>query len=214
MEQILRQISLFGSVPVERLVPLARHTRRRRYAKGQIVFHQGDAPSALYYLVAGKVRVFLATPGGEEATLAILGPGEHFGELGVLDGLPRSASVQALEDANALILERDDLLAFLSGDGAAALAVCISLARWLRAADEHLADVLFLPLAARLARQVLLLAGDGNEARMSQEALAGMVGASRQRVNLVLGEWEREGWVQRRRGSVLLVDVPALQAII
>lgn len=214
MEQILRQISLFGSVPVERLVPLARHTRRRRYAKGQIVFHQGDAPSALYYLVAGKVRVFLATPGGEEATLAILGPGEHFGELGVLDGLPRSASVQALEDADALILERDDLLAFLSGDGAAALAVCISLARRLRAADEHLADVLFLPLAARLARQVLLLAGDGNEARMSQEALAGMVGASRQRVNLVLGEWEREGWVQRRRGSVLLVDVPALQAII
>ncbi len=216
LEEPLRQIGFFRQVPPGELALLATHARLRRYTKGQIIFHQGDAPSALYCIRSGQVRVFVSTEEGGEATLAILGEGEQFGELGVLDGLPRSASVQALQDTEAVILERSHVLKFLEEQHGAALAVCVSLAGRLRSTDERLSDILFLSLAGRLARLVSSLAAQeqGLEVRMSQEALARMVGATRQRVNETLGEWEMEGWIERGRGSVRVRDIAALRQLI
>lgn len=213
MEELLRQISLFRQVPPDKLALLTSSARLRRYAKGQIIFHQGDAPSALYCIRRGQVRVFISTEEGGEATLAVLGEGEQFGELGVLDGFPRSASVQAVQDTEAVILERSHVLKFLGEEQGAALAVCMSLASRLRSTDERLSDVLFLPLASRLARLVFSLASQsqGSEVRMSQEALARMVGATRQRVNQTLGEWEMEGWIERSRGRVRVRDLASLR---
>lgn len=215
MEQALRQIGFLSQVAEADLRLLAHHAVLRRYRKGQIIFHQGDAPSALYLLRRGRARVFLPSAKGTEVTLAILELGDHFGELGVLDGQPRSASVQAMEDTEALTLNREAMLRFLREHSDAALSVCVSLAQRLRQADERLAETLFFPLASRLARTLLALAAQtgSSEVRLTQEALAAMVGASRQRVNEALGVWAERGWIERHRGKVMLVRPQALKAL-
>jgi CRP-like cAMP-binding protein len=202
---------------------LGQRFRRRAFKRGEVIFHQGDPGAALHVIATGRVKVFVSSDEGDELLLAVLGPSEFVGDLALIDGQPRSASAMALEDTQTYVLDQRDFFPFLTQHPQAAIALAVILASRLRRTDERLAEAAFLDLPRRLARQLLALAEagemNGHPARaraiaLTQRELAEMVGASRQRVNQTLGQWEGQGILRRERGRILLQDAARLRRLL
>jgi CRP-like cAMP-binding protein len=212
--EILRKVGLFSSLGDGLLQGLAQHLRRRVYPKGTIIFHKDQLGDALYIVDTGRVRIFLPAPGGEELTVDIAGPGDVFGELAVLDGRPRSASAEALEDVVVFTLERGQFLRHLQATPALAAALVELLSGRLRHVTEYAESLAFLDIRARLARVLLEMADrygvrrDGVEIDLdlTQTDLASMVGATRERVNRALSSFRSEGLVELRGRKIVLLD--------
>jgi CRP/FNR family cyclic AMP-dependent transcriptional regulator len=218
----LSQIPLLQDVTLEALDQLARCLRRRSYQRGEIVFHQGDPGDTLHLVRSGRVKVVLPAETGDEVVLAILGPGDCFGELALLDGKPRSASVVAIEPVETMVLGRQDFLAFFRSNPDTAERLVVNLARIIRKVNEDLADLAFLDLPGRLAKKLLELAEDygrpmeGHQGveisvPLTQEELAGMIGATRPSVNKVLGWYEDQGAIQRRGRKIAILKADVLR---
>jgi CRP/FNR family transcriptional regulator, cyclic AMP receptor protein len=195
-EERLRHTALFAAVPADRLAELAQLVQRRRYPRGAIIFHKGDPGTGLYLLTTGQVKIVLPSETGEEAVLGVLQAGDAFGELALFDGLPRSATVVALQDAEVLLLRREDFLAFVARSPEVATALLGVLSRRLRATNELIEDVVFLDVPGRLAKRLLDLGarygkptdqGIEIDLRLTQQELAAMVGTTRESVNKQLG---------------------------
>jgi CRP/FNR family cyclic AMP-dependent transcriptional regulator len=192
----------------------------RRFARGRAVMHQGGTPDAVILLRAGQVKVYTTTSAGREVVLAIRGPGELLGELAALDDRPRSASVVALEDVEALALSPDAFRGFLAGHPAAAMALLGMLARRLRDADVKRTGFASQTTLGRVAERLLELADrfgieDGDciriELRLSQEELAGWCGASLESVGRSLATMRQLGWIETRRREIRVLDLAALR---
>ena len=220
--QSLAHIPLFKDVSAEALDQLSRSLRRRLYHRGEVIFHQGDPGDTMHLVRNGRVKIVVPSETGEEAVLAILGPGNCFGELAVIDGGPRSASVVAMEQVETLILGRVDFLAFFRSNSEAAERLVVNLARIIRRVNEDEADLAFLDLPGRLAKKLLDLAdshgepsdgGKGIEITvpLTQEELAGMIGATRPSVNKVLGWYEDQGAIQRRGRKIAILKPDMLR---
>jgi len=194
--------------------------RRRRYRKGEMIFLRGDLGRDLFLIESGSVKICLTTEDGKEMTLALLGRGEFFGELALLDGDPRSSDAVSMETSTFLLLERSDFLQFVDEHPRLAHRVMEVLSRRLRDNNQLVQDAAFFDIAARLARVILRLAdsvgqpdGDGVtiNRRLTQNELAGMVGTTRESVNKWLGEYERQGLIDRRNGLIRVLRRDALQ---
>lgn len=214
MSLVLAHVPLFAVLGPSELETLGRALRPRRYARGDVVFQQGDPGDAFYVIESGEVKVVLPSEDGREAILTILGPGHFFGELSLLDGEPRSADVVAKEDCSLLALHREDFRNFLTQHPHAAAALLAVLSRRLRATDDLVHDAAFLDVAARLARLLLKLGEThGREEkqglvlgiRLTQEDLASMVGSTRETVNKWLKSWQRQGLLEHR-GGILTIN--------
>lgn len=211
---VLARVTLFEGFSEEDLDHLAASLRRRRYAGGQVIFARGDPGASLYIVQEGTVKISLASPDGKEFVLAVLGPGEFFGELALLDDEPRSADAVAQEACQLLLLSRDDFTRFLETRPGVALRLLAVLSRRLRNADQMLQDAFFLDVPARLARVLLELAetrgrpeggGTAIASRLTQAELAGMVGATRESVNRWLGFYQRRGLIRYDRGLITVL---------
>lgn len=220
--QSLSRIPLLQDVSLEALAQLSQSVRRRTYHRGEVIFHQGDPGDTLHLVRNGRVKVVLPAETGDEAVLAILGPGDCFGELALLDGGPRSASVVAMEQVETLVLGRQDFLTFFRSNMEAAVRLIVNLARIIRRSNEEVADLAFLDLPGRLAKKLLDLAeahgqpldgGKGIEITvpLTQEELAGMIGATRPSVNKVLGLYEDQGAIQRRGRRIAILKPEVLR---
>jgi CRP/FNR family transcriptional regulator, cyclic AMP receptor protein len=218
--QSLARVPLLKDVSIESLTGLTRSLRRRGFHRGEVIFHQGDPGDTLHIIRNGRVKVVLPAETGDEVVLAVLGPGDCFGELALLDGGPRSASVVAMESVETWVLGRQDFLLFFRSNIEAAERLIINLARTIRRTNEDVADLAFLDLPGRLAKKLLELAEsygqqqDGGKTieitvPLTQEELASMIGATRPSVNKVLGLYEDQGAIQRRgrRIAILRPDV-------
>lgn len=203
-ESLLQSIPLFDSLPEEALAELTARVRRRRFRSGDIIFHRDDPGSTLYLLESGQVKVYVPTEEGRDIILAVLRPGQFFGELSLLDNKPRSASAQANEDTITLILEREDFFAFLREHPDISLRLLEVLAARLRQTDALLEDIAFLDIDGRLAKRLLELGrnfgqttegGTTIELRLTQEELAAMIGATRESVAKRLGYYKRRGFI-------------------
>jgi CRP/FNR family transcriptional regulator, cyclic AMP receptor protein len=195
---------------------LARSARVRDVAAGTTVFAQGDPADALYVVVSGEFRVVVGSPTGDEATVAVIRAGEACGELGLIDGQPRSATVVAAQRSRLLSITRNDFLEWLRPRPDAALALLTTLTARLRRMDETLADFAFLDLPQRLAKRLLELASqseDHTRIRVTQAELASMLGVSRESVNKELNALARTNTIELRRGSIRLLDPTALSAV-
>ncbi|MEE8470329.1 MAG: Crp/Fnr family transcriptional regulator, partial [Dehalococcoidia bacterium] len=159
MEEVtlLAQVPLFASLKPAYLAELAGKLTSRGYRRGETIFHKDDPGSALYIIKAGQIKISAASPEGEEVILAILTEGDFFGELSLLDGKPRSASATAMEAAQTLTLDRDDLLEVLGKYPEMAGDILAALSDRLRRTDLLLEDAVFLDLPARLAKRLLEL---------------------------------------------------------
>lgn len=187
---------------------------RRRYAKGEVIFLQGDPGTSLFIVESGRVKITLSSPEGAEVVLARLGPGDYFGELALLDGEPRSADAIAVEPSRLLLLPRDAFLHLLQSDPAFALDLLALVCRRLRQDVAVAQDVAFLDVPARLAKALLQLAesegrpvaeGVALATPLTQTELAGLVGATRESVNKALGCYERQGLIRRIQGGIVVL---------
>jgi CRP-like cAMP-binding protein len=217
---ILAEVALFAGLSEDERGALFTRLRRRRYRKGEMVFLRGDLGRDLYLVESGTVKICLTTEDGKEITLALLGPGEFFGELALLDGEPRSSDAVAMDAGACLLLERNEFLQFVEERPRVAHRVMEVLSRRLRDNNQLVQDAAFFDIAARLARVILRLAesvgqrdADGVTIarRLTQNDLAGMIGTTRESVNKWLAFYERQGLVERRGGLIRVLDTHGLR---
>jgi len=216
----LARVVLFADLPETNLLGLARRLRRRRYARGAVVFLRGDPGDSLYIVTSGAIRIGLTSSEGKEMTLALRGPGEFFGELALLDGEPRSADAVAQEPSELLLLQRGDFLAMVEERPAVAIALLKVLSRRVRQGSQTVEDAAFLDVPARLAIAILrLLEAQGEadtpgaaiHARLTQTELAGMVGTRRESVNRWLRFYEDQGLIRYERGQLTVLRPDGLR---
>ena len=213
----LRRMPLFADWPSDELERLSRSTALRRCDHGDLIVVQSDPGNIGFIILSGHVDVLLEWPDGREFCLARLGPGDHFGEMSLLEPEPRSATVRAASAVELLVLRRDDFLKHLLAEPATMLRLISSLSQRLRRTDEQVAELAFDDTATRLGHLLQLNARQqprGLTVDASQAELATMVGATRQTVARILGDWRRRGLIRTYRRKTFIVDPGQLSAIL
>jgi len=206
--RILETTQLLGALPPEALESLRAASTVRDVARNEVLFRRGDDASELFGIVSGRVAILTRSPDGRESLVAVLDEGALFGELGLFDDGPRSADARALETTQVLVLDYEAVRAAIKAEPQLLWIIIRVLARRLRATDDTLADAVFLDVPGRTAKRLLELSAGEDEfrLRMTQEDLAGLVGASRERVNKALSMFTRLGWLSvegRNRYQIL-----------
>lgn len=221
--QALQTVPFFANLKPDEAEELSQRLVPRRFSAGQVIFHHGDPGGLLYIISRGKVKIAHSSPDGQEALLAILGAGDFFGELALLDNSPRSATAEALEDTDTLTLHRADFRRFLSSNPDFAMHVLHTMAQHIRRLNSQLSDIFFLDLSGRLARTLLRLADrHGRESddgilidlSLTQTDLAEMTGATRVSINKTLGRFRRSKWVKTRGRYFIITDREGLENLI
>jgi CRP/FNR family transcriptional regulator, cyclic AMP receptor protein len=210
---ILRATTLLGSVPTDDLDAIAAVSRLRGYRRGQIVFTTSDPGDTVIVVVSGRIKVTVRSADGGELTLAIIDPGGLVGELGVVDGGPRSADAETLEECQLLLIPREAIRDVCARVPTAGQALTNSIAAMLRRLTESTADLVFLDLPRRVAK-VLLSQPRGDDGiikpRLNQEEIAHQVGSTRQSVNAALRGFERRGWIEMHDRAITVKQPTAL----
>jgi len=189
-------------------------------ARGDLVFHEGEPGDCLYVVRDGKIKLGRRSADGRENLLAVLGPGEMFGELSLFDPGPRTATATAVADAQLLQMGHDQLARWLTSTPSIAEHLLRALARRMRRTNEALADLIFTDVPGRVAKALLDLStrfGEPTEDGvrvahdLTQEELAQLVGATRESVNKALAEFAARGWTRRDGRVVVLLDIERLE---
>jgi CRP-like cAMP-binding protein len=191
----------------------------RRYARGDVLFHQGDDPGAVLIIRAGRFKVSVVTPDGHDVMLGFHGPGAVLGDLAAVDGKPRSTTATAVDAVEALGVPMLAFRALLEERPQLVLALMRVAAERLRAADRQRVEFAAYDVLGRVARRIDELANDGTEtpdgiqidAGLSQEDLAAWTAASREAVSKALGAMRTLGWIETRRRVIVVRDRDALR---
>jgi CRP/FNR family transcriptional regulator, cyclic AMP receptor protein len=219
---LLQRVPLFSELSGEDLEEISRVAVPRSYPKGVRVFHEGDHSDACYIVRSGDLRVTREHPDGRAIALATLGPGDIFGELAMLDGEARSASVEALTECQLLALPAADVRRLLRGSSEITVKLVFALTRRLREANERIARQSFQTVPSRVAgvlsqltaEEAPLQGREGVTIRMTQADLAQLAGTSRESVSRFLAVLERAGVVHVGRGRVTVLEPRRLRAYI
>lgn len=211
----LATIPLFSGLQRDELQKFADLTRERSYPKGSVILFQDDPGDSLFVLRQGRVKVVLIGEDGREVILGVLEPGAHFGELALIDDQPRSAHVIAMEDANLLVLRREDFRRRVEANPTVAWALLTELSRRLRRADSKIGGLVLLDVPGRIARLLLDLAEEaGNdhiEKPLTHQTIAQMIGASRETVSRAMKEFQDAGLIVVERRKISLGNREALE---
>ncbi|HEV7337357.1 MAG TPA: Crp/Fnr family transcriptional regulator [Bosea sp. (in: a-proteobacteria)] len=202
-----------GLVPgtLERIAGIC---RPHHLAARAVLFLKGDASDGLYAIRRGLVRIGTTDDLGQQMTMNVLGGGDVFGEIALLDGRSRTADAVAIEDTEMFFLPRRDFLGLLNSEPSIALQVIELLCARLRDLIERMEETTFLPAGTRLARRILLLATDyGAEVHASQDELAALAGVTRETVNRQLQSWKRDGVLSLGRGRLTIHDLDGLRRL-
>jgi CRP-like cAMP-binding protein len=220
--RLLGECILFRELTAEERNALFARVHIRAYAAGETIFHMGSAGDNMMAVLGGSIRISVPSPDGKEIVLAILQPGEVFGEIALLDGKDRTADARAAVACHLAILERRDVLAFLDRHPKIWPKLVEVLCGRLRNTDQHIAELALLQLPTRLAKALLRFAsleegGSGGrrllQVQLSQRELGNICGASRESINKCLGVWQRRGIVQIEEGLVMVANRTALEEL-
>ena len=211
--QILRANGLFASLPSRALETLALAMKQRQAAPAEAIFLQADEGSALFAILAGQVRIVIGGADGREHVLRVLGAGEMFGEIAVLDGGARSADALAVTRCRLLLLERHNLLALIASEPALAIGLIKILCGRLRDTTTQVEALVFHRLSERLASVLLNLTKARTSASIdvTQTELGRLTGVTRESVNKQLREWQTAGLIALRPGRVCITDADGLK---
>ena len=220
--ELLSRVPLFSELSREELERISRVSVARSFPAGVRVFHEGDHSDACYLVRKGDLRVTREHPDGRAIALATLGPGDIFGELAMLDGEARSASVETLSDSELLALPAADVRRLLADHPGISVKLIAALTRRLRETNERVARQSFQTVPSRVAGVLTQLiaeesASTGRQSitiRMTQADLAQLAGTSRESVSRFLATLERAGVVSVGRGRVTVVEPRRLRAYI
>jgi len=209
----LKNVGLFINASEDELSHLSSVMEEQHVRKDGVVVSRDEVGNAMYIILQGRMKVVIQGDNGREVILTILKAGEFFGEMSLLDDLPRSASVVAAEDAQLLVLHRDQFTEHIANSPSTALNVMGELSRRLRRADEIISNLALLDVYSRVAHIMIDLAKrDGQEVeegilireKPTQQDIASMIGTSRETVSRVLSEFQRRGFVEMRGREILL----------
>jgi CRP/FNR family transcriptional regulator, cyclic AMP receptor protein len=221
MHTLLGLIPLFEPLKQDERRHLADLLRRQTIKKGETLFRRGDEGTALYIIISGCIKITLPSSRDDEITVTVFSGGDFFGEMALLDGMPRSADAIALEETHLYILNRSDFIKFLVNNESAVRSILYALSMRLRKTDNLLGETVFLNVSMRLIRRLADLAEiqgvkkkDRNEVtiHITQKELANLVGVSRESINKELKVLEKEGLVETSRNTIIIKDMERLKS--
>lgn len=212
MSLVLRRVPFFRELSTAALDELGSRMWCRGYAKGETIFYEGDPGTSMYLVEEGRVKLTLPSADAREVILELVGPGEVFGELSLLDGEPRSADAIATEPSRILMLQREDFEEIVFEHPRLALEFMAMLSQRLRWNAVLLHDAAFQDVPGRLARTILRLAdGQATTPRVTQSDLAGLAGTTRETLNKWLGIYQDDRLISLNKGQIVVLDAERLR---
>lgn len=215
----LKQVRLFSDPSDESIRMMEAVTRMESVKRRQVIFLPGDPAGVVYFLKTGRVKISRINEEGKEMTLAILEPGEVFGELELLEGIPRDTVAEALDDASICVMQRPDFEEMLKRDPNTSLRLTKLIGLRLKKIENRIENLVFRDVPSRLAGLLLQLARelgveDGRgillQVRLTHQELAGLIGSTRETVSATLGEFRRQGLVEIGQRKIVLRDTAGL----
>lgn len=206
--KLLAATEIFEGIDERLLADVADYSVRRTLARGDTLFTMGDRPDAMYVVLSGRIAIVTTAADGRDSVISLMEEDDLFGEMGLFDGRGRSASARALETSEVLAVPYGPLRRLYEERPDHLWRVVFMLVRRLRAAGAALTDAVFLDVVGRTAKRLLGFAGDddGFVLPVTQEELAAMVGASRERVNKAISQFVRLGWLERSGSRYVIRD--------
>jgi CRP-like cAMP-binding protein len=216
VEATLQKVPLFSQLGPPDLQRVLEVARERAYPKNSVILFEDDPGDALYVVKQGQVKVVLIGEDGREVILSVLGEGDFFGEMALIDDEPRSAHVIAMSDSALLVLRREDFQGLLMQTPVIALAMLRELTRRLRRVDEKVGSLVLLDVNGRVARLLLDLAeeagGERITRRLTHHTIAQMIGSSRETVSRTMRELVDKGFIEVSRRDIVIRDRSALES--
>ncbi len=212
---LIRRVPLFSMLTEAQAVSVADAVVKRRFKRGELIVEQGKKSNALFILLNGRARVMSADSRGREVILATLQPGDHIGEMSLIDNEPHSATVRAEVQTDVLMLGRAEFARCLPENSSMAYAIMHGLVQRLRHADRKIESLALMDVYGRVARALLEFAADTDSdtgemlirEKISRQDIAKMVGASREMVSRVMKDLEERGFIQTQdNGSIIVKD--------
>ena len=208
---LIRRVPLFSMLTESQAISVADAVVKRRFKRGEVIVEQGKKTNALFILLNGRARVVTADSRGREVILATLQPGDHIGEMSLIDNEPHSATVRAEVQTDVLMLGRVEFARCLPENSSMAYAVMRGLVQRLRHADRKIESLALMDVYGRVARALLEFAADTGTGellireKISRQDIAKMVGASREMVSRVMKDLEERGFIQTQENGSIIV---------
>lgn len=214
---VLKRVPLFSDLSEAEVSRFADVTREREYPKNSVILFEDDPGDALYIVSTGQVKVVLIGEDGREVILSVLGDGDFFGEMSLIDDEPRSAHVIAMKDSQLLVLRRDDFQSRLEEQPKIALKLLRVLVQRLRRADEKIGGLVLLDVNGRVAQLLLDLAEESGgpkiTRRLTHHTIAQMIGSSRETVSRAMRELVERGTIDVSRREITIKHPDALRTM-
>ena len=206
--ELLAESDLFKDLTVEELDAIVATASTRELRRGDVLFAEGDESNEVFVVDDGRIAMTQRSIDGRESVIALMERGDLFGEMPLFDGLGRSTEARALEPSTVTIIGYEPVRSLYESRPQLLWSVVAMLSNRLRSTDAALADSVFLDVTGRTAKRLLELAGDEDDfvLPVTQEELAGMVGASRERVNKAIASFVRLGWLDQRDRKYQITD--------
>jgi CRP-like cAMP-binding protein len=191
----------------------------RRAASGEMLFQKGDPGDSLMAIISGRIKISTLSESGKEVALNILGPGDMFGEIALIDGRERTADASAMAASELLVIQRRDFMPFLEHRPDVSARLLVVLCERIRWVSDLYEDAVFLDLPARLSKQLLRLAkaygepvpnGTMISLKLSQQELGNLMGTTRESVNKQIGAWREEGLISIDKGFITIHEMDTL----
>ncbi len=208
---VLKSVPLFSAFTEQQLVTLLNYVQHRSYPRNVFVIQTGDETDSLYVILSGKVKVLIPDDQGREVILSVMGPHDFFGEMGILDDQPRSASVSTLEPCEMLRLSKAGFMNCLKENSEVAMLVIRNLVKRLREADRKIESLALIDVSGRVVRLLVEMAEEVDGKLVvprtpPKQEIARMIGASREMVSRVIKELQEKGLIRVERRSMVIVD--------
>lgn len=208
---VLKNVPLFSSFSDQQLACLLPAVQHRRFPRGSYVIRAGEETDALYIILAGRAKVLIPDDSGNEVILSVIGPNEFFGEMGLLDDQPRSASVETMESCEMLRITRSAFLSCLKDNFETAMLIIRNLVKRLREADRKIESLALIDVYGRVARLLIEMAQpvDGQwiiEKAPPKQEIARMIGASREMVSRVVKDLHDKGVIRAEKRKIYVLD--------
>jgi CRP/FNR family transcriptional regulator, cyclic AMP receptor protein len=224
MERInlIRTVPIFSDLEEATLKKIVEIGLLRKYTKNSIVFLEEESGAILFIISTGKVKVVRTDDDGKEVILSILGPGDFFGEMALLDGLPRSATVVALDESELFILHRREFLNLLESAPQIATSLLRELTQRLRKADEQIENLSLKDAVGRVATVIIRLADEMGKIRKGevviedfplQQDLANMAGTSRETISRTIHQFMRHDYVDQKGNTLIIKDFDKFKSL-
>jgi CRP/FNR family transcriptional regulator, cyclic AMP receptor protein len=216
---VLRKHEIFSDLDNEALEQLGRYAKHTMLRRGATIFSKGDPGNSLYAVVAGTVKISISSPDGRNAILNLVGPGETFGEMSVLDGQTRSADAIANTNCEIYVIDRRDFLPFMRNQPALSMKFIELLCTRLRWTSDQVEQVILQDLPGRLASALIGLAErrklepESQTISITQQEISEMVGMTRESINKQLRAWAARGWVRLEHGAIVVLDPVSLREL-